>query len=76
MRRASDGSILLMSKHPVGSNTWHWSISVTREPIVEWRGRLWTRSTRRCHQWHDFYRLPFGWTLIWSAQDYHRRRPA
>jgi len=73
MGRASDGSIVLISKHPRSSNTWYWSISLTRKRHVEWGWRAWTRSTMRTGQWHDYYRLPFGWTLIWSAQDYHRR---
>lgn len=72
MSRASDGSIVLLTKHPRYSVTWHWSLSIARKPIVAWGWRLWTRSGRRSGQWHDYYRLPFGWTLTWSAQDYHK----
>lgn len=71
--RASDGSIVLVSKHPQGSGTWHWSIGITRRETVCWGWRLWLRDERRTHQWHDFYRLPFGWSLVVSQQDYHRR---
>jgi len=73
--RASDGSIVLLSKHPKDCLTWHWSVSVTRKTMVVWGWRLWCRDERRKGQWHDYYRLPFGWTLILSAQDYHKDAP-
>lgn len=74
MRRASDGSITLFSKHPKECLTWHWAVSITRKKHVQWGWRLWTRDSRRTNQWHDYYRLPFGWTLIFSFQDYHKGR--
>lgn len=72
--RASDGTIVIATKHPKDSLTWHWSLSIGRRKWVEWGWRLWLRSDRRVAQWHDYYRLPFGWALIWSAQDWHKRR--
>lgn len=69
--RASDGSIVLVSKHPRGSSTWHWSVSLKRMAL----SGLLSRAERRTHQWHDFYWLPFGWTLVVSRQDYHRSTP-
>lgn len=74
MKRASDGSITLFAKHPIESLTWHWAVSITRKQHVKWGWRLWTRANFRSHQWHDYYRLPFGWTLILSFQDYHKGR--
>ena len=74
--RASDGSIVLLSRHPKGCLTWHWSLSIKRNAISSNVWRFWHRATWRMHQWHDYYRLPFGWWLIVSQQDYHRERPA
>jgi hypothetical protein len=71
--RASDGGIILASCHPLSSETWHWSVGVTRRQTVDWGYRVMLRASRRTHQWHDFYRLPFGWSLVISRQDYHRR---
>lgn len=71
--KASDGSYVMISKHPPGSGTWHWSLSISRRKHVEWGWRLWLRADRRLGQWHDYYRLPFGLTLAWSAQDWHKR---
>ena len=67
LTRASDGSITLASKHPTGSPTWHWAASIKRTTM---RGLV-SRAERRTHQWHDYYRLLFGWVLIVSRQDYH-----
>lgn len=69
--RASDGSIVIVSKHPLGCPTWHWSASIKRNAISSNRWRLAYRAEHRTHQWHDFYRLPFGWWLIVGQQDYH-----
>lgn len=73
MRKASDGSIIIASKHPQGCPTWHWSASLKRNAIRFKWWALWSRAENRNHQWHDFYRLPFGWCLIVSRQDYHKR---
>lgn len=70
LTRASDGSIKLASKHPVGCTTWHWAIYLRRTTLTRWINR----AERRTHQWHDYYRLPFGWALIVSWQDYHLRQ--
>lgn len=70
--RASDGSIVLATMHPRGCPTWHWSISLKRNVFEMPRQRLVYRSERRTHQWHDYYRLPFGWWLIVGQQDYHK----
>lgn len=69
--RASDGSIILASKHPKGSQTWHWSISLKRNALSSNVWRFWHRAEARWGQWHDYYRLPFGWWLIVSRQDFH-----
>ncbi len=74
MQRASDGSFILVSKHPRGCPTWHWSISLKRNAISGNVWRLWYRDLNRFDQWHDFYRLPFGWWLIVSQQDYHKEK--
>lgn len=65
--RASDRSITVASKHPRDCQTWHWSVSLKRTSM---KGLV-ARAERRTHQWHDYYRLPFGWVLIVSQQDYH-----
>lgn len=71
LSRASDGSIMLATYHPASCPTWHWSVSLKRMSWV--RGWRWSdRAARRTHQWHDFYRLAFGWWLVVSQQDYHR----
>lgn len=71
--RASDQSLTLAAYHPPGCPTWHWSVSVYRlRP-----GEKCRRDERRWNQWHDTYRLPFGYALCVSRQDYHLqgRRP-
>lgn len=72
MGRASDGSLVLMTKHPAGCGTWHWSVSINRNRHVRYGWRLWCRAVIRRGQWHDYYRLPFGYELIVSRQDFHR----
>lgn len=71
--RSSDNGIVLVSRHPKGSLTWYWSVSLKRLS-EEQRNRIVVRDPRRTHQWHDYYRLPFGWRIIVSQQDYHKRR--
>lgn len=73
LSRASDGAIVLASRHPRGCSTWHWSILLKRNAIVSNEWRPWYRAERRCNQWHDFYRLPWGWWLIVSQQDFHKQ---
>lgn len=68
--KASDGSLTIVSRHPRNSKTWHWAISITRKGVARS-----SRAVNRVHQWHDFYRLPFGRTLIYSAQDFHKAAP-
>jgi hypothetical protein len=70
LARASDGSIILASYHPRSSSTWIWSLSLTRKQ--RWLKRIVTRDQNRSGQWHDYLKLPFGWALIVSRQDYHR----
>ena len=72
LSRASDGGLVLASKHPVGCGTWHWGIGITRRQTVVWGWRVMLRCNRRTGQWHDYYRLPFGWSLVVSRQDYHQ----
>jgi len=67
---ASNGDWVLASYHPETSDTWHWSICLAKN---KWPERpLIDRSERRHGQWHDSFRLPFGYMLIISRQDYHR----
>lgn len=70
--RASDGSITLLSYHPLSCPTWHWSASLTRRQ--RYLKRLVSRTPKwaRQGQWHDYVRLPFGWALCISRQDYHK----
>jgi hypothetical protein len=67
--RHSDGGRGLASYHPRSSQTWHWSVSIDRQAGTG-------RASRRSGQWHDFYRLPFGFRLVVSWQDYHKEKPA
>lgn len=65
--RCNDGSIILASWQPRGE-AWHWAIGLGLTQI----NKDWVRcSTLRRGQWHDFYRLPFGWELRVSRQDFH-----
>lgn len=73
LHRDSAGNLVLVSKHPRGSATWHWSVVLTSKG----GGRaLISRAVERQGQWHDYYRLPFGFRLIVSQQDWHKRRSA
>lgn len=67
LSRASDGSLTLLSYHPRGSVTWHWSVHLARTNYPT------NRAKDRTGQWHDYYRLPFGYNLVVSQQDYHKR---
>jgi len=71
LSRASDGDLTLLSYHPRGCLTWHWSISVSRR--LDFTGVI-NRAPKgwRKGQWHDLYRLPFGWAIRISRQDYHK----
>lgn len=66
LTKNSAGDLNVISYHPNNSPTWHWSVVLSR------RGGRGGRSVQRTGQWHDFYRLPFGWCLIISQQDYHK----
>lgn len=70
--RGSDRSLGLINYHPSHSETWYWSVRIARAPASN---RWWfiMRAAHRHNQWHDYYRLPFGWSLCVSHQDYHRR---
>ena len=68
--RDSGGSLVLISHHPRGSSTWHWSVCLAKGGGK----RLIDRAADRTGQWHDYYKLPFGYCLIVSQQDWHRRR--
>lgn len=70
LHRTGAGGLTLLSRHPRGSATWHWSIS-----LVKSAGKyLISRASDRQGQWHDYYRLPFGYSIIVSQQDWHKRR--
>jgi hypothetical protein len=68
--RANTGDLILASYHPDWSHTWRWSIMLKRAD-----GRGWVaRDPVRRGQWHDYYRLPFGWQLLVSQQNYLPKR--
>lgn len=68
LHRDSAGDLVLLSYHPRGSATWHWSVV-----LAKGGGRaLINRASNRQGQWHDYYRLPFGFCLIVSQQDWHK----
>jgi hypothetical protein len=70
MHRDSAGNLVLLSYHPRGSSTWHWSVVLSRRA----GNTLVNRAVERQGQWHDFYRLPFGYSIIVSQQDWHKQR--
>jgi hypothetical protein len=72
MDQASDGSLVIATKYPKGCRTWQWAAYLTRKSHVTWGWRLASLAKRRSGQWHDYFRLPFGWTLIVSRQDFHK----
>lgn len=67
--RTSAGDLSIASYHPGGQSTWNWSLT-----LMHWgTSNTWVaRSKIRRGQWHDYYRLPFGYSLCLSRQDYHR----
>ena len=69
--RTNSGDRVLASYHPRGCSTWHWSLSVTRRQNE--MKRTLSRAPRRMGQWHDYLKLPFGYQLCLSRQDWHRR---
>lgn len=71
MQKSYDGSIILYTKHPIGSQTWHWSVSLKHNAINLDSKLPYYRDERRRGQWHNYYRLPFNWWIIVSQQDYH-----
>lgn len=74
-KRNSAGGLTLASYHPRKSGTWYWSLTLERQRYAAPLVRLEPKERRR-GQWHHCFRLPFGWSLIWSQQDYHRGRAA
>lgn len=70
--RTSSGELILASYHPRGSATWAWSAVLSKggrhDPLV-----FRMPADMRHGQWYDWYRLPFGWSLRVSMQDYHKR---
>lgn len=67
LTRTSAGDRTLLSYHPRSSSTWHWSIVLSKA------GGTPHRAKNRTGQWHDYYWLPFGYRLIVSQQDWHKR---
>ena len=64
--RMNTGDLIIASYHPSSSHTWLWSVSVARRrPGHDGWVR---RATIRRGQWHDYYRLPFGWEVIVAQQ--------
>lgn len=74
--RASDGNLVLVSYHPRRSSTWYWSVALSHKPFHDIAWASVTPAEYRKGQWHNYYRLPFGRTLIISRQDYHLERGA
>jgi hypothetical protein len=70
IHRDSAGNWVLLSYHPRGSSTWHWSVCLAKGG----GSRLINRAVERQGQWHDYYRLPFGYCLIVSQQDWHKAK--
>jgi hypothetical protein len=72
-RRHSDGALGLIAYHPRKYPTWVWSLSITRRQ--KWLKRIWNPVSRewRKNQWHHYLKLPFGFQLCISQQDYHRK---
>ena len=70
MHRNSAGDMVLVSYHPRGSATWHWSVVLAKGG----GNTMVSRAADRQGQWHDYYWLPFGYSLIVSQQDWHRNR--
>lgn len=66
LSRANTGDLMLASYHPSWSHTWRWSVMLRRADGLAWVSR---DKTRR-GQWHDYYRLPFGWQILVSQQNY------
>lgn len=69
--RDSGGDLSLAGYHPRGCLTWHWNVSLRR-----WRMKYWVvRAAKewRKGQWHDYYWLPFGYSLSIARQDYHKQ---
>lgn len=69
LTRCSDGALTVASYQP-RNETWHWAVAIGRSDINPGWIR---RATIRRGQWHDFYRLPFGFELRVSRQDFHKR---
>ena len=75
-KRDSGGGLILACYHPRSSDTWIWSLSLIRKQ--KWLKRVYSRTPRewRRNQWHDYLKLPFGYQLCLSRQDYHRQGSA
>lgn len=69
VHRDSAGDWVLLAYHPRGSATWHWSVTLAKGGGTV----LINRASLRTGQWHDYYRLPFGYCLIFSHQDWHKQ---
>lgn len=52
-----------------------WREGNPHAPRPRWWHRFINRDAVRRSQWHDYYRLPLGWSLVVAHQDYHRRKP-
>lgn len=70
--RASDGALVVATKHPPNCLTWHWSVSIYRRCPGEGTGF----AALRTGQWSDTYWLPFGYALRIGRQDWHVRTGA
>lgn len=74
LSRDSGGDLMLAAYHPRRSLTWHWSVSLRKRQAATSRWVNRAPSEFRSGQWHDYYRLPFGWEVVIAMQNFHQGR--
>lgn len=71
LSRTNSGDLMIASYHPAWSHTWRWAAQVMKggagRPLID-------RDKHRGGQRHDYYKLPFGWQLLISQQNYMPKR--
>jgi len=63
------GGLTLASYQP-RNETWHWAFVVQRSQYTK---DFISKDPTRRGQWHDYYRLPFGFEIVHSRQDWHKQ---
>jgi hypothetical protein len=67
LSRTNTGHLMLASYHPAWSHTWRWAVQIMKGG----KDRPWIdRAKHRSGQRHDYYRLPLGWQIMVSQQNY------